>query len=189
MCAKVKHLKHNLNTKSRQCQRERSPSKSWIIYCFSFLNLKRSLIMQFAHLTFARADFSINQNTGIQKGYCVISRIILRFIYENCCILDLLNSPITLFTVFSYGLIFVLSTTNHNSVLLDMIIYLPLITYFEVRYALGATLTFHLFPTELEHFKELPAIAVVFTERFGERVVALNHAVEWPPRSPDLTPL
>ena len=26
-------------------------------------------------------------------------------------------------------------------------------------------------------------------ERFGERVVALNHAVEWPPRSPDLTPL
>ena len=26
-------------------------------------------------------------------------------------------------------------------------------------------------------------------ERFGERVVALSHAVEWPPRSPDLTPL
>ena len=26
-------------------------------------------------------------------------------------------------------------------------------------------------------------------ELFGERVVALNHPVEWPPRSPDLTPL
>ena len=26
-------------------------------------------------------------------------------------------------------------------------------------------------------------------ELFGERVVALNHEVEWPPRSPDLTPL
>ena len=34
---------------------------------------------------------------------------------------------------------------------------------------------------------------IIVTERlrqlFGERVVALNHAVEWPPRSPDLTPL
>ena len=28
-----------------------------------------------------------------------------------------------------------------------------------------------------------------FAESFGERVVTLNHAVEWPPRSPDLTPL
>ena len=26
-------------------------------------------------------------------------------------------------------------------------------------------------------------------ELFGDRVIALNHAVEWPPRSPDLTPL
>ena len=26
-------------------------------------------------------------------------------------------------------------------------------------------------------------------ELFGERVVALHHAIEWPPRSPDLTPL
>ena len=26
-------------------------------------------------------------------------------------------------------------------------------------------------------------------ELFGERVLALNHPVEWPPRSPDLTPL
>ena len=33
----------------------------------------------------------------------------------------------------------------------------------------------------------------IVTERlqqlFGERVVALNHQIEWPPRSPDLTPL
>ena len=28
---------------------------------------------------------------------------------------------------------------------------------------MGATLTFHLFPSELKHFKELPAIAVVFS--------------------------
>ena len=27
------------------------------------------------------------------------------------------------------------------------------------------------------------------TELFGDRVIALNRAVEWPPRSPDLTPL
>ena len=27
------------------------------------------------------------------------------------------------------------------------------------------------------------------TKLFGNRVIALNHAVEWPPRSPDLTPL
>ena len=40
---------------------------------------------------------------------------------------------------------------------------MSLITYFDVRYALGATLTFHLFPSELKHFKELPAIAVVFS--------------------------
>ena len=26
-------------------------------------------------------------------------------------------------------------------------------------------------------------------ELFGDRVIALNHVVEWPPRSPDLTPL
>ena len=31
-------------------------------------------------------------------------------------------------------------------------------------------------------------LQLFFTERFGERVVALNHAVEWPPRFPDLTP-
>ena len=27
------------------------------------------------------------------------------------------------------------------------------------------------------------------TELFGDRVITLNRAVEWPPRSPDLTPL
>lgn len=38
-----------------------------------------------------------------------------------------------------------------------------------------------------------PHRRIIVTERlqqlFGERVVALNHAVEWPPRSPDLTSL
>lgn len=38
-----------------------------------------------------------------------------------------------------------------------------------------------------------PHRRIIVSERlqqlFGERIVALNHAVEWPPRSPDLTPL
>ena len=34
----------------------------------------------------------------------------------------------------------------------------------------------------------LVAVRDRLREVFGNRVVALNHAVEWPPRSPDLTP-
>ena len=33
------------------------------------------------------------------------------------------------------------------------------------------------------------AVTDRLTELFGNRVIALNRAVEWPPRSPDLTPL
>ena len=32
------------------------------------------------------------------------------------------------------------------------------------------------------------AVTDRLTELFGNRVIALNRAVEWPPRSPDLTP-
>ena len=43
--------------KIRQYQRERAASKSRIIYCFWFSNLKRSLIMHLAHLTFSKLRF------------------------------------------------------------------------------------------------------------------------------------
>ena len=34
----------------------------------------------------------------------------------------------------------------------------------------------------------LRAVTARLRELFGNRVIALHHAVEWPPRSPDLTP-
>ena len=54
--------------KIRQCQREREASKFRIIYCFWFLNLKRSLIMHLAHLTFCKLRLSHKLEQGNHKG-------------------------------------------------------------------------------------------------------------------------